>query len=214
MAKNKKGRMQVPMNPSRRWYTRKQVEQRRLGVWDMLSLGESLSNIAQSYGVSPRTIERDIAWWRERLGRGAEDLKDPENAAIDVGTTAKRLEKIFEDAYVEFNATANVTAKVRFLQAATQAIVTRHKLLADSGFLPKVGHEKERPQQVQISFEARFGKESVESVLDDPKSRRKVLDAAVSVFKAGAMKGQLPLKEADVVETEAVEKTQGGEDVA
>lgn len=172
-------------NTNRRRGSRRQIEQRRLGVWEMLCCGQPVSEIASSFGVSERTIERDIRWWQERLGQSADDLKNPDKAAIDVGMAAKKLDKIFEDAYVEYCSASNPTVKVRFLQTAIQSIVVRHKILADAGYLPRVGHERETPPSVQITFEQRFGKNSIESVFDDPKSRRRVLDAAFSVLKAG-----------------------------
>ena len=46
-------------------------------------------------------------------------------------------------------------------------------------------HEKEVARKVSISFEARFGKDAPEAVFDDPKSRRKVMEAAFSLMKAG-----------------------------
>lgn len=165
--------------------SKRQIEHRRLGVWEMLCCGHPVTEIAANYGVSVKTIERDINWWEKRLGQTAEGLKDPNKAAIDVGMAARKLDKIFEDAYVEYCAAKNPTVKVRFLQAAIQSIVVRHKILADAGYLPRIGHERQAPPNVSISFEQRFGKDSIESVFDDPKSRRRVLDAAMSVLKSG-----------------------------
>jgi hypothetical protein len=190
----------------RRRYTKRQIEQRRLGVWEMLCLGQPIGEIAKSYKVSERTIERDVAWWKERLGRGVEALRDPENAAIDIGTAARKLDKIYEDSYVEYMASSNATVKVRLLQTAIHAIMSRQKMLADAGYLPRIGHERQETPQVQITFEQRFGKDAVETVFDDPSSRRKVLETAEALFKAGLTGGDLKqiayeeIKPADVRE--------------
>lgn len=182
MAKKKAN---LTVNPNRKRYSQRQVDARRIGVWEMLCCGESIDNIATHYDVSYRTISRDIKFWQDKLGQGAEDLKVPENAAIDIGTTARRLEKMYEDALVEFMAASTASSKVRFMQVGIQSLVMRHKILADAGFLPRIGHEKEVAQKVSISFEARFGKDAPEAVFDDPKSRRRVMEAAFSLMKAG-----------------------------
>lgn len=183
-----------PSNPSnlppitgRTVRDRRAIENRRIGVWEMLCLGQALDDIAKRFRVSIKTIERDRSWWDERLGYNTQQLKDPKYAAIDVGMTAKKLEKVAEDAYVEYTAATNGAFKVRFLQTVVAALATRHKVLADAGFLPKVGHEKEGAPKVEISFEARFGKDAIETVFDDPKSRRKVLEAAFSMVSTGML---------------------------
>jgi hypothetical protein len=174
----------LPTNTRRR-YTQRQISQRREGVWERLCLGEPIAEMAKHYQVTERTIERDIAWWSERLGLSTDQLKDPRFAAQDVGFTAKKLEKVAEEAYVEYCASSNGGYKVRFLQTIVQALMGRHKILADAGFLPKVGHEREEGAVVEISFKARFGADAVEAVFDDSKSRRKVLEAAQSVIRSG-----------------------------
>lgn len=175
------------------------IERRRIGVYEMLCCGQSVDDIANSLKVSSKTVKRDIEWWHERLGYNTEQLKDPKKAAIDVGMTAKKLEKIFEDAYVEYAAATNGAFKVRFLQTAAQAAIYRHKILADAGYLPKVGHEKERPTKVEINFTQRFGPEA-EVFEKDPKSRRRVLEAFQAYVKERALSDKdvlgLPLTDA------------------
>jgi len=177
----------LPTVSGRTRYDRKAIDRRRIGVWEMFVLGQDKDKIAKHFNVSEKTIDRDIEWWKERLGYNTSDLKDPAHAAMDVGMTAKKLEKVAEDAYVEYHAATNGAIKVRFLQTVVLALTSRHKVLADAGYLPKVGHEKEGAPKVEISFEARFGKDAVEAVFDDPKSRRKVLEAAYSVVKTGLL---------------------------
>jgi hypothetical protein len=161
---------------------------RRNRVWEMVCCGQSIDDIAQRESVSTKTIERDLDWWENRLGYQTEQLKkDAKLAAIDVGMTAAKLQKIHEDAYVEYVAAQNGAFKARFLQTAVQALVLRHKVLADAGYLPKVGHEKEMAPTIKISFESRFGKDAPETVFDDAKSRRKVLDAAFKVLNTGLL---------------------------
>lgn len=175
------------------------IERRRLAVYEMLCCGQSVDDIAKSCKVSRKTVTRDIDWWHERLGYNTEQLKDPKKAAVDVGMTAKRLDKIAENAYVEYAAATNGAFKVRFLQTAAQAIIYRHKILADAGYLPKVGHEKERPTKVEINFTQRFGPEA-EVFEKDPKSRRRVLEAFQAYVKERALSDKdvlgLPLTDA------------------
>ena len=144
----------------------------------MILLGEPYHEIAKRFNVHHKTIARDAEWWKKRLGVQTQRLRNDDYSAMDVGMTAMKLEKFAEDAYVEYAATTNGPMKARFLQTAILALTARHKCLADAGYLPKVGHEKENPPRVQISFEARFGKDAIESVFDDPKSRRLVFEAA------------------------------------
>ena len=169
-------------------HTQRQIKARRLRVWEMLNCGQAIDDIAKSERVSAKTIERDLDWWEERLGFTTEQLKaDPKKAAIDVGMTAAKLQKIGEDAYVEYAAAQNGAFKARFLQTSAQAYVLRHKVLADAGYLPKVGHDQAVAATVKISFESRFGKDAPEAVFDDPKSRRKVLEAAFKVLNTGLL---------------------------
>jgi hypothetical protein len=173
---------------SRARHTQRQIKARRLRVWEMLNCGQSIDDIAQREKVSTKTIERDLDWWEDRLGISTEQLKaDPKKAAIDVGMTAAKLQKIGEDAYVEYVASQNGAVKARFLQTSAQAYVLRHKVLADAGYLPKVGHDQATAPTIKISFESRFGKDAPETVFDDPKSRRKVLDAAFKVINTGLL---------------------------
>lgn len=166
--------------------SKKQIAERRMGVWEMVVCGESVDKIAAHFKVCEKTIQRDLDWWEEKLGYHTEQLKkDPRKAAVDVGTTAAKLEKIASDAYVEHAAAQNGAVKARMLQTSMHALVYRHKVLADAGYLPKVGHEQPSAPVVNISFEARFGKDAPEAVFDDPKSRRKVLEAAYKILNTG-----------------------------
>jgi hypothetical protein len=161
----------------------------------MLCCGQDVNQIAMHYGVSEKTIERDQKWWEERLGYKTTDLKNPENAAIDVGMTAAKLQKLAEDSYVEYLAATNPAAKARFLECSGKMLATRHKILSDAGFLPKVGHEREEGHAVKISFEARFGADAPQAVFDNDKSRRKVIEAAAAYIKLGMGADGLPMPE-------------------
>lgn len=161
----------------------------------MLCCGQTITMIAQHYGVSEKTIDRDQKWWEDRLGYKTTDLKNPENAAIDVGMTAAKLQKLAEDAYVEYLAATNPAAKARFMECSGKMLVSRHKILAEAGFLPKVGHEQEETNSVKISFEARFGKEAPQAVFDNDKSRRRVIEAAAAYMKLGMGADGLPVPE-------------------
>jgi hypothetical protein len=181
------------LNPNRRRYTKKQIQQRRVGVWEMLCCGQSIDDIAKHYGVSDKTIERDQKWWEERLGYQTTQLKDPNNAAIDVGMTAAKLQKISEDAYVEYLSANNAVFKDRFLNTSMRALGMRAKILGETGFLPKVGHEQEEAFSAKITFEARFGKEAPQAVFDNHKSRRKVLEAVAAAMRLGVGADGLPM---------------------
>jgi hypothetical protein len=186
-------RSTTALNPNRRRYTKKQIQQRRVGVWEMLCCGQDVDKIANHYGVSVKTIERDQKWWEERLGYQTQQLKDPANAAIDVGMTAAKLQKIAEDAYVEYLSSNNPVVKDRFLNTSMRALGMRHKIQADAGYLPKVGHEQEEGFQAKITFEARFGKEAPQAVFDNHHSRRKVLEAVAAAMRLGVGADGLPM---------------------
>lgn len=171
----------------------------------MLCCGQSVDDIANRFKVSTKTIQRDLDWWEKRLGQDTEDLKrDPKKAAMDVGITAKRLMKLAEDAYVEHVACSNGAFKARFLQVSGNMLVYRHKVLADAGYLPKVGHEKESAPKVTINFAARYGPEA--SIFsEDPTARRRVTDAFLAIVKTGGLADKdvlgLPLSRSNVEST-------------
>jgi len=151
--------------------------------------GAPVTEIAKKQFVSYDTILRDIKWWEERLGENTAQLKDPKFAAVDVGTTAAKLTKVVEDAWVDYHTSNNAGFRARFLQVIVQALGTRHKILAEAGYLPKVGHDQEHKPEVKISFEARFGSQSPQAVFDNPKSCRRILDAAEATLKESARTG-------------------------
>jgi len=183
-----------PRHPRRR-YTKQQIQERRLGIWEMHCCGQPTSEMAASYGVSEKTILRDLKWWEERLGYNTEQLKDPKNAAMDVGMTAAKLEKLAQDAYVEYAASNNPTFKVRYMEASGKFLYHRHKILSDAGFLPKIGHEQEEAFVQKITFEARFGKEAPQAVFDNHQSRRNVLEAVSDMLRLGIGADGVPLPE-------------------
>jgi hypothetical protein len=174
-------------------YSKTQIQKRRIEVWEMHVCGAPVYEIAQKQNVTENTIRRDIKWWEEHLGGDTAKLKDPTFAAIDVGMSAAKLQKAAEDAYVEFLSCANAGFKARFLQVFVMSVTARTKLLAEHGFLPKVGHEVPHHDSVKVTFEARFGAGSAQAVFDDPKSCRKILDAAEAAIKESARSG-VPVK--------------------
>ena len=178
----------------RKRYTKKQIQERRLAVWEMLNCGFPLDEIAQKCQVSERTIQRDQQWWMERLGYDTQQLKDPKHAAQDVGMTAARLMQLSTDAYVQSLTVQNHSYKQRYMETSGRMLALRHKLLADAGYLPKVGHEQEEQMAVKLSFEARFGKDAPQAIFDDDKSRRKVLEAVFASLDLGieSLQGAMP----------------------
>lgn len=154
-------------------------------VWEMLCCGFPLDEIAQKCHVSERTIQRDKSWWDERLGYNTQQLKDPKHAAMDVGNTAAMLKQLYHDAYCAAITTNNDAFKQRYMETAGRMLVQRHKILADAGFLPKVGHDQEEQTAVKISFEARFGKDAPQAIFDNDKSRRRVLEAVYASLDLG-----------------------------
>lgn len=175
------------VNPNRKRYTKQQIETRRMGVWEMYICGTPVHEMATHYAVSQKTIKRDLDWWEERLGYDTKRLKEPEHAAVDIGMTAAKLRKVSEDAYVEYTVNGNGAQKVRFQQVCVQALVARTKILQETGYLPKVGHERDEAASIKVSFEARFGKDAPQAVFDDPRKRRRVLQAAYAMLKSGIM---------------------------
>lgn len=181
------------MGPPRNVGSRSQIQKRRTEVWEMHCCGSPLTEIAQKLFVSYDTILRDIKWWQERLGADTIALKDPTYAAVDVGMTAAKLSKVVEDAWVDYHTSTNAGFRARFLQVIVQALVQRTKILGEAGFLPKVGHEREHRDEIRVTFEARFGADSPRAVFDNPKSCRRILDAAEAVLKESARTG-LPVR--------------------
>jgi len=177
------------MGPPRQRFSPSQIMNRRIEVWEMHCCGAPATEIAKKKFVSYDTILRDIKWWEERLGENTAKLKDPAHAATDVGTTAAKLTKVVEDAWVDYHTSTNAGFRARFLQVIVQALGTRHKILAEAGYLPKVGHETEHKKEVSITFEARFGAQAPQVVFDDPKSCRRILDAAEATLKESARTG-------------------------
>ena len=185
-------KQQAAISKNKRRY-RSLVEKRRLAVWESHCAGVPNYQMAQDHGVTERTIERDIKWWKDRLGYRTDELKDPKNAAIDVGMTAAKLEKVAEDAYVEYMGATNGHLKAKFLMVMNNALVNRHKILADAGYLPKVGQDHEWKEEVKVTFTQRFGKDAPQAVFDDDKKRRRVLEATEAILKESARSG-VPVK--------------------
>ena len=169
------------------------VQNRRLKVWESYNLGSPTADIAKDQNCSERTIERDIAWWKERLGLNASALKDPVNAAMDIGMTAAKLAMIAEEAWVEAIGSTNGPVKAKFLMVSKSALVDRHRLLADSSYLPKVGHDVDFTEEIKVTFTQRFGKESPQAVFDSDRSRRKILEAGEALIKESVDSG-LPIE--------------------
>ncbi len=185
MSNPARSRTSLATTSVRRRYTKQQIETRRNGIWEMLCCGSSIDEMASKFGVSDKTVRRDVEWWMARLGRDADSLKDPEIAARDIGMTAAFLKQMAHDAYVEFITQPNALVKARFLETAGRMMSQRHKLLADAGHLPKVGHEREEEHSVKISFEARFGKDAPQAIFDDDRARRRVMEAVFANLGAG-----------------------------
>ena len=177
------------MGPPRMAFSKSQIQKRRTEVWEMHCCGAPLTEIAQKQNVSYDTILRDVKWWNARLGADTMALKEPTLAAVDVGMTAAKLTKVVEDAWVDYHTSTNAGFRARFLQVIVQALTQRHKILAEAGFLPKVGHEREHRDEVRVTFEARFGSNAPQAVFDNPKSCRKILDAAGALLQESARTG-------------------------
>lgn len=180
-----KAKSNKPPKVKRRRFTAKQIQERRIAVWEMMCCDWDAHKMAEEQGVSEKTIQRDMKWWRDRLGLSTDQLKDAKHAAIDVGMTAAMLKQIGHDAYVESVGCTNHSYKQRYLETAGRMFVNRHKILADAGFLPKVGHEKEEEHTVKVSFEARFGADAPEAVFDNDQSRRRVIEAVQAALGVG-----------------------------
>ena len=103
--------------------------------------------------------------------------------------TMAKLQKIAEDAYVEFLGATNGHLKAKFLMVMNNALVNRHKIGADAGYLPKVGQDHDWKEEVKVTFTQRFGENAPQAVFDNDGSRRRILEASEAILKESARSG-------------------------
>ena len=181
--------------PSR--YTKEGIAERREHVWRLYSRRVPQTVIAQLLGVSRRTIASDLAWIHEQNRKGIESIKNDVNVAhADIGMTCLRLEGISAAAMNDYELARTSQMKNLFLNTALRAELAVAKVKLETGTWPHRQEDVRISHSAKITFEARMGEESPLKTLDEPSSRRRVLDAVHRLIKAGKDKKTQRLLEA------------------
>ena len=183
------------IEPLRR-YTEEGIAARREHVWRFLVRRVPQTVMAELLGVTSRTISDDVAWWREQCRKQTEETKnDPSAASADIGSTAARLEGIAAAALADYELSRSAQMKNLFLVTAIKAEVARGNLLINTGIWPKAGEEIRVQHNIKATFEARLGSSNPLTTLDEPVSRRRVLDAAERVLRLSMDRRQQKIDE-------------------
>ena len=170
-------------------YAQDGIQQRREQVWKFLARRVPQTVMAELLGVSRRTINADVKWWKEQCQGYVDRLKkDPGAANADIGLTALRLEGMAQMAMNEAEMAKSGQMKNMFMNTAIKAETSRSNLLVTTGVLPKAGEEIRVRHDIKATFTAKFGEENPLSTLDEAASRRRVLSAAEQILKIGMSK--------------------------
>lgn len=162
------------------------IERRRKHVWEMALEGIPQTAMADILKVTRQTVSSDLDYIKKFEQSRVHGMKnDSKLAELDIGVTARRLDSIAEACMQEYMAAATAQDKHRFLDAAAKTIVNRHRVLMETGILPKAGIEVKTTIDHTVSFEDRFGKDSKWKILDNPATRRRVLSVAEAALKLG-----------------------------
>lgn len=162
------------------------IERRRKHVWEMALEGIPQTSMAEILKVTRQTIWSDLDFIEKREQAKVTGMKDDSKlAALDIGLTARKLESIAEACMQEYMAAGTSQDKHRFLDAAAKTIVNRHRVLMETGILPKAGIEIKSTIEHSVSFEDRYGKDSKFKIMDDAAIRRRVLGVAEAALKLG-----------------------------
>jgi len=185
----------VPL-PAR--YTEDGIAERREHVWRFLVRRVPQTVMADLLGVSRRTIADDVLYWKEEAQKQVAAMKsDPTVANADIGLAAGRLEGIAVCAMNDYELAKAANTKNLFLAIALKAEVARANLLMNTGVLPKAGEEIRVSHSMKATFEARLGSADPLATLDEPVSRRRVLDAAERILKLSMERRKLNDKTID-----------------
>lgn len=168
------------------------TEKRRQKVWTMAQEGISQTTMADILHVSRQTVNSDMDYMTKVNQGYAKALKlEPGYAETDIGNTAKQLLGIYENAMadaaqaVDEEGNVDFQARDRSFNTAQKALVHRHRVLMESGFLPKAGVEIKSTVEHKVSFEQKFGKYKI---MDNDAARRRIMTVADAIFKLGVNK--------------------------
>lgn len=162
------------------------IERRRKHVWEMALEGIPQTAMADILKVTRQTVSSDIDYIKKSEQTKVHGMKnDSLLAELDIGVTARKLESIAEACMQEYMAAGTAQDKHRFLDAAAKTIVNRHRVLMETGMLPKAGIEVKTTVDHSISFEDRFGKDSKWKIMDNAVTRRRILSVAEAALKLG-----------------------------
>ena len=163
------------------------LETRRELVWEMMIQGTSELRMAKELKVDRKTVHRDVMYWRDNLSKHVASLKTSKSRVTDeIGNTIKRLEWIFQNAAMEYAASAVALSKNRFLGTCLKAETAKIKILQETGFLPKAGLKVTVEGTAHVDFTALFGKSA--AALDDPVKRRKAMEVASRMISVAPSK--------------------------
>jgi hypothetical protein len=171
-------------------YTADGIAKRREQVWKFMARRVPQTVMADLLGVSRKTINADVKFWRENCQEQVELMKnDPLAASADIGLTAMRLEGMAQRAMNEAELQESGPSKNLFLNTAMRAEGMRADILTKTGVWPKAGEDIRVSHNIKATFTAKMGEDSPLASLDDPSSRRRVLTAAEQILKLTTKKG-------------------------
>lgn len=181
--------------------TKEGIAERREHVWKFMARRVPQTVMADLLGVSRRTIYDDVQWWKCRCQEHVKRIQDdPDYAATDIGLTAMRLEGIAQAALNDYELARTGALKNLSLNTAIKAEKTRVDMMIAAGIWPKAGEDIRVSHSIEATFTAKLGsdEDSPLKVLDQPASRRKVMNAAELILKLATEKKK-PSKNADTV---------------
>ena len=171
-----------------RWSSRG-IEERREYVAKFYARRVPQTVIAKLLGVSTRTISNDIEYLKKERSEYIEQLMKSQDATFaDIGTAAMRLESIAQAALGQYELAKSDRQKNQYLITAIKAETARNALLINTGVLPKAGEDLRITHNAGEPFTSKVGNEHPLSTLDNPASRRRVLEAAEKIINLGAKK--------------------------
>lgn len=172
-------------------YSSDGIAKRREQVWKFLARRVPQTVMADLLGVSRKTINADVKFWKERAQEYIEEIKkDPVAASADIGMTAMRLEGMAQIAMNQAELQESGQNKNLFLNTAIRAEGMRADILTKTGVWPKAGEDIRVSHNIKATFAAKMGEDHPLASLDNPSSRRKVLSAAEKILKLTSKKGQ------------------------
>lgn len=168
-------------------FTREGIRERREHVWRLYARRVPQTVIAQLLHVSRRTIASDVAWWHEQNRQKVDSIKnDVQTAYADIGDCAHRLQGIAAAAMNDYELARTAQMKNLFLNTATRAELAYIKLMIETGTYPHRQEDVRVTHTSKVTFESKLGEEDPRKALDNPVSRRKVLEVVQRLLQAGS----------------------------